>query len=43
MKGKTEMELNELRLHYARMLAEVGDISCAFNATVYEAHVERRA
>jgi hypothetical protein len=36
MKGKTEVELNELRLKYARMLAEVGDISCAFNATVYE-------
>jgi hypothetical protein len=36
MKGKTELELNDLRLHYARMLAEVGDISCAFNATVYE-------
>jgi len=35
MRGKTEVELNELRLHYARMLAEVGDISCAFNATVY--------
>ena len=36
MKGKTEIELNELRLQYALMLAEVGDISCAFNATVYE-------
>jgi pyruvate-formate lyase-activating enzyme len=36
MKGKTEVELNELRLKYARMLADVGDISCAFNATVYE-------
>lgn len=36
MKGKSELELNELRLHYARMLAEVGGISCAFNATVYE-------
>jgi hypothetical protein len=36
MKGKTELELNELRLKYARMLAEVGGISCAFNATVYE-------
>jgi organic radical activating enzyme len=35
-KGKTELELCELRLKYARMLAEVGDISCAFNATVYE-------
>lgn len=36
MKGKTELELNDLRLKYARMLAEVGGISCAFNATVYE-------
>ena len=36
MKGKTELELNELRLKYARMLAEVEDVSCAFNATVYE-------
>ncbi len=36
MKGKSERELNELRLHYARLLADVGDISCAFNATVYE-------
>ncbi len=36
MKGKTEVELNELRLKYALMLAEAGDISCAFNATVYE-------
>jgi len=36
MKGKTELELNQLRLYYAQMLAEVGDISCAFNATVYE-------
>jgi len=36
MKGKSEVELNELRLQYARMLADAGDISCAFNATVYE-------
>ncbi|MBI5474234.1 MAG: radical SAM protein [Ignavibacteriae bacterium] len=36
MKGKTELELNDLRLKYAQMLAEVGGISCAFNATVYE-------
>ncbi len=36
MKGKTELELNDLRLKYAEMLAEVGGISCAFNATVYE-------
>jgi pyruvate-formate lyase-activating enzyme len=40
MKGKSEIELNELRLKYARMLAEVGDISCAFNATVYENTLE---
>lgn len=36
MKGKTELELCDLRLKYAEMLAEVGGISCAFNATVYE-------
>ena len=35
-KGKNEIELNELRLHYAEMLAEAGNISCSFNATVYE-------
>jgi hypothetical protein len=35
-KGKTEIELNKLRLHYAEMLAEAGDLSCAFNSTVYE-------
>ncbi len=34
-KGKSEIELNELRLHYAKMLAEVGGITCSFNATVY--------
>lgn len=36
MKGKTEIELNTLRLYYASMVAEAGGISCAFNATVYE-------
>jgi pyruvate-formate lyase-activating enzyme len=35
-KGKTEAELCDLRLKFARMLAEVGGISCAFNSTVYE-------
>jgi len=34
-KGKNEVELNELRLHYAKMLAKVGGITCSFNATVY--------
>ncbi len=35
-KDKNEIELNELRYHYAKMLAEAGNISCAFNSTVYE-------
>jgi MoaA/NifB/PqqE/SkfB family radical SAM enzyme len=35
-KDKNELELNELRLHYAEMLAEAGNISCSFNSTVYE-------
>lgn len=35
-KDKNELDLNELRLQYAEMLAEAGNISCAFNSTVYE-------
>ena len=35
-KDKNEVELNELRLQYAEMLAEVGGLSCSFNSTVYE-------
>ena len=35
-KDKNEIELNEFRLNYAEMLAEAGNISCAFNSTVYE-------
>jgi MoaA/NifB/PqqE/SkfB family radical SAM enzyme len=35
-KNKNELEMNELRLHYAKMLAEEGGISCSFNSTVYE-------
>ncbi|HET55138.1 MAG TPA: radical SAM protein, partial [Ignavibacteria bacterium] len=31
--NKTEVELNELRLHYAEMLAEEGGIACSFNST----------
>ncbi|UCE51182.1 MAG: radical SAM protein [Desulfobacterales bacterium] len=30
----TETELNELRLHYAKMLAQEGGIACSFNATI---------
>ena len=33
--GKNEIELNELRLYYAEMLATEGGISCSFNSTVY--------
>jgi MoaA/NifB/PqqE/SkfB family radical SAM enzyme len=32
--ARNETELNELRLHYARMLADAGNISCSFNATI---------
>ena len=32
--AKTETELNDLRLHYAKMLDDVGGISCSFNATI---------
>lgn len=35
-KGKTEQELNTLRLHFAKMVARVGGLACAFNSTVYE-------
>lgn len=35
-KGKNEVELNDLRYHYAKMLADEGNISCAFNSTVYD-------
>ncbi|MBI3963182.1 MAG: radical SAM protein [Deinococcus sp.] len=34
--GKSEIELNDLRLHYAQMAAAVGGLSTAFNSTVYE-------
>ncbi|MBX2990086.1 MAG: radical SAM protein [Bacteroidetes bacterium] len=35
-RGKNELDMNELRLQYAEMVAEVGGLSCAFNSTVYE-------
>jgi len=34
-KGKNELELNELRLHFAKMIDDVGGLSIAFNSTVY--------
>jgi hypothetical protein len=33
--GKSELELCNLRLHYAEMLAAEGGIACSFNSTVY--------
>ncbi|MHA2055670.1 MAG: radical SAM protein, partial [Candidatus Hodarchaeales archaeon] len=38
--GKNELELNDLRLYYAEMLAEAGDIACSFNSTVYAENLE---
>lgn len=35
-KTANEIELNELRYRYAKMLADEGGISCSFNSTVYE-------
>lgn len=35
-KNKDEIQLNELRLEYAQMLADEGGIACSFNSTVYE-------
>ncbi len=35
-KDKNELDLNELRLHFAEMLASEGGLSCSFNSTVYE-------
>lgn len=39
-KGKTELELCDLRLQFAEMAARVGDLSCAFNSTIYEDTVD---
>ena len=38
--GMNELELNELRLHFATMVAEVGDIACSFNATIYQENLQ---
>ncbi len=40
-KGKSEAELNELRLRLAKMVDEVGDLSCAFNMTVFRDTVDQ--
>ncbi len=33
--GKSELELNELRSHFAGMLYDAGGLTCAFNTTIY--------
>ena len=38
--GKNELELNELRLQYAEMLAQTGNIACSFNSTVYKENIQ---
>jgi len=32
---KNEIDLNELRLEYAKLVAECGNVACSFNATIY--------
>lgn len=38
--GMNDLELNELRLHYARMVADAGGIACSFNATIYQENLQ---
>jgi hypothetical protein len=38
--GKNEIELNDLRLQYAEMLAKHGNIACSFNSTVYAENIQ---
>lgn len=40
-RGKDEVGMNELRQQYADLVAEVGGLSAAFNATVYEDTLEQ--
>ncbi|MDP4115084.1 MAG: radical SAM protein [Bacteroidota bacterium] len=35
-KDRNEIDLNELRYQYAKMVADVGGMSCSFNSTIYE-------
>lgn len=35
-RGKTEVQMNDLRQSYADLVADVGGLACAFNSTVYE-------
>jgi hypothetical protein len=35
-RNKTEKEMNDLRGHFAELVASVGGLACSFNSTVYE-------
>jgi len=35
-KDRNEIDLNELRYQYAKMVADAGGMSCSFNSTIYE-------
>lgn len=37
--GTDELKLNELRLHYAKMLAKINGVNCGFNATIDERNI----
>jgi hypothetical protein len=38
--GKTEVEMNQLRQHYADLLYKVGGIQCGYNVTVYRSNIK---
>ena len=40
-RNKTEVEMNELRSHFAELVASVGGLACSFNSTVYEETLEQ--
>jgi len=39
--GKNDVELNDLRLEYAELVARAGGIACSFNSTVYAENVDQ--
>lgn len=38
-KGKNEIEMNELRQHYADLVFELGGVQCGFNTTVFRSNL----
>jgi len=39
-KGKNEIEMNELRQHYADLIFELGGVQCGFNTTVFRSNLK---